>query len=33
VWPGATAQGNLLGAIVAPEGPFIAETTPPPQTV
>jgi NDP-sugar pyrophosphorylase family protein len=33
VWPGATAQGNLLGAIVAPEGPLIGETTPPPVMV
>jgi len=32
VWPGATARGNVLGTIVAPEGPFLAETTPPPQT-
>ena len=29
VWPGAIARGNLVGAIVAPEGPFIADTTPP----
>jgi NDP-sugar pyrophosphorylase family protein len=33
VWPGATAQGNLTGTILAPENPFLAETTPPPQTV
>ena len=33
VWPGATAQGNLAGTILAPENPFLAETTPPPQTV
>jgi mannose-1-phosphate guanylyltransferase len=33
VWPGATAQGNLVGAIVSPEGPFIGETTPPPVMV
>ena len=33
VWSGATAQGNLIGTIVAPEGPYIAETTPPPQMV
>jgi len=33
VWPGATAQGNLVGAIVSAEGPFIGETTPPPVTV
>jgi NDP-sugar pyrophosphorylase family protein len=33
VWPGATAQGNLAGSIVAPEGPVLAETTPPPQSV
>jgi len=33
VWPGATAQGNLIGAIVTPDGPFIGETTPPPVTV
>jgi len=33
VWSGATAQGNLAGTILAPEGPFLAETTPPPQTV
>ena len=33
VWSGATAQGNLVGAIVAPEGPLFAETTPPPQMV
>lgn len=32
VWPGATAHGNVAGTIVAPEGPFLAETTPPPQT-
>jgi len=28
VWSGATAQGNLAGTILAPEGPFLAETTP-----
>jgi NDP-sugar pyrophosphorylase family protein len=33
VWPGATAQGNLVGSIVAPEGPVLAETTPPPRRV
>jgi NDP-sugar pyrophosphorylase family protein len=33
VWPGAIAQGNLVGAIVSPEGPFIGETTPPPVMV
>jgi NDP-sugar pyrophosphorylase family protein len=33
VWPGAVAQGNLTGTIVGPEGPLIAETTPPPVTV
>ena len=33
VWPGATAQGNLVGAIVSPEGPYIGETTPPPVMV
>jgi UDP-3-O-[3-hydroxymyristoyl] glucosamine N-acyltransferase len=32
VWPGATAQGGLVGAIVSPEGPFIGETTPSPVT-
>jgi len=30
VWPGATAQGNVTGTIVAPEGAVLAETTPPP---
>jgi NDP-sugar pyrophosphorylase family protein len=33
VWPGAIAQGNQSGIIVAPEGPFIGETTPPPVMV
>jgi mannose-1-phosphate guanylyltransferase len=33
VWPGATAQGKQLGAIVTADGPMIAETTPPPQSV
>jgi NDP-sugar pyrophosphorylase family protein len=33
VWPDATAQGNIAGTIVTHEGPFLAETTPPPQTV
>jgi len=33
VWSGATARGNTVGTIVAPEGPFLAETTPPPQMV
>jgi NDP-sugar pyrophosphorylase family protein len=32
VWSGATARGNLAETIVAPEGQFLAETTPPPQT-
>ena len=33
VWSGATAQGDLAGTIVTPEGPLLAETTPPPHMV
>jgi NDP-sugar pyrophosphorylase family protein len=33
VWPGGVAHGTCTGTIVTPEGPFLAETTPPPQIV
>ncbi len=31
VWPGAHAHGLCQGVVVTPEGPFVAETTPPPK--